>query len=228
MKEIERNLRRIRERIEIAAEKAGRNPAGIKLVAATKQVPPELINEAISAGIEIIGENRVQEALRKYSMINGPVQRHMIGHLQTNKANKALDIFELIQSVDSYRLAEELSKKASRKGKVIDVLLEVNTSEEPTKFGVKPGELISFVQKISALEGIRVRGLMTIGIFSTDAELVRPCFARLRRLREEIEEKGVEQIELLSMGMTHDFEVAIEEGSNMVRIGTGIFGARRR
>lgn len=228
MEEIERNIQLIRERIETSAQRAGRDPAKIRLVAATKDVSPEFIKKAISVGIEIIGENRVQEALRKYALIRDSVHWHMIGHLQTNKVNRALDIFELVQSVDSYKLAEELSRKALKKGTMIDVLVEVNTSGEPTKFGVPPNEIVQFLEKISILDGIRVRGLMTIGLFTTDAELVRPCFSRLRELKEEIEKKGIAQIEFLSMGMTSDFEVAIEEGSNMVRIGTGIFGARRR
>ncbi len=225
---IEGNLQQIRDRIETSARKVGRNPARIRLVAAIKTVPPELVDEAISAGVEIVGENKVQEALAKRQTVKGPVEWHMLGHLQTNKVNRALDIFDLIQSVDSYRLAEELSGKAIKKNKVIDVLVEVNTSGEPTKFGVKPHETVQFIRKISALEGINVRGLMTIGLFTSDAELVRPCFIRLRQLKEEIEQKKIAQIELLSMGMTSDFEVAIEEGSDMVRVGTGIFGARRR
>lgn len=228
MGEIERNLHRIRERIEIAARRAGRDPAEIRLVAATKNVPPELIREAISAGVEIIGENRVQEALEKYRVIGDSVRWHMIGHLQTNKVNKALSIFEVIQSVDSYRLAEELNKRAIRKGRVIDVLVEVNTSGESTKFGVNPEDTVQFFEDISRMEGLRVRGLMTIGLFTADPRLVRPCFVRLRELKEEIERKKIAEIEFLSMGMSSDFEVAIEEGSNMVRIGTGIFGPRRR
>jgi pyridoxal phosphate enzyme (YggS family) len=152
----------------------------------------------------------------------------MIGHLQTNKVKKALDIFELVQSVDSWRLAEELSSRASQRKKVTDILVEVNTSGEHTKFGIEPDEAPRFVQEISSLAGIRVRGLMTIAIFAADPEVVRPCFTRLRRLKDEIEEKGITQLELLSMGMTSDFEVAIEEGSDMVRIGTGIFGPRHR
>jgi len=222
------NLRIIQEQMEHAARRAGRDPSEITLVAATKDVPPELIEEAIAAGVEIIGENRVQEALKKHKVIGDSVHWHMIGHLQRNKVEKALEIFELIQSVDSYRLADEVNKRAQRTGKAIDVLIEVNTSGEETKFGVRPEDLIGFLQSVTRMQGLNVRGLMTIGVFSPHPGIIRPSFARLRELKEEIERKGIGEIEFLSMGMTSDFEIAIEEGSNMVRIGTGIFGARRR
>jgi len=228
MGQIERNLETIRERIEASAKRAGRKPEEITLVAATKGVAPELIGEAISAGVRTVGENRVQEALAKYDEIGDSVQWHMIGHLQTNKVGKALDIFALIQSVDSWRLAEELSRRALSRGRVIDVLVEVNTSGEATKFGIEPDQVIPFLERTSLLHGIRVRGLMTMGLFSSDIEIVRSSFSRLRRLKDAIERKGLAEIEQLSMGMTSDFEVAIEEGSNMVRIGTGIFGVRGR
>ena len=228
MAKIEENVESVREKIALSCQRAGRNGADVQLVAATKGVPIERIREAIAAGVEIIGENRIQEAFAKHEKIDAPVAWHMIGHLQTNKVNKALDLFCLVQSVDSYRLAEELSTRALQRGKVIDILVEVNTSGEPTKFGIAPHEAPQFIQQLSSLRGIRVRGLMTIAIFAAEPEVVRPCFTRLRRLRDEIEEKGTSEIEILSMGMTSDFRVAIEEGSNMVRIGTGIFGVRHR
>jgi pyridoxal phosphate enzyme (YggS family) len=226
MAKIEENVEAIRERIALSCQRAGRNDTDVQLVAATKGVSVESIEKAISAGVKIIGENKIQEALGKYAKIADPVHWHMIGHLQTNKVKKALGIFELVQSVDSCRLAEELSSKALQRKRVIDILVEVNTSGEHTKFGIEPHVAPQFVQEISSLAGIRVRGLMTIAIFAADPEVVRPCFIQLRRLKDEIEAKGIAQLELLSMGMTSDFEVAIEEGSNMVRIGTGIFGAR--
>ncbi len=228
MGQIEKNLQSIQERIALAADRRGSTPDSVQLVAAAKGVPPDQIREAIAAGIETIGENRVQEASWKYEEIGDAVHWHMLGHLQTNKVGKALDIFEMVQSVDSYRLAEELSKRATKKGREVDILIEVNTSGEPSKFGIDADDAIPLLKGISDLRGIRIRGLMTLGLFTEDAELVRPCFVRLRGLRDRIEEAGMGRMELLSMGMSMDFEVAIEEGSNMVRIGTALFGSRTR
>jgi pyridoxal phosphate enzyme (YggS family) len=151
-----------------------------------------------------------------------------LGHLQTNKVGKALDIFEMIQSVDSYRLAEELSTRAVKREKEVDILIEVNTSGESTKYGIGPDDAMPLLKQVTGLGGIRVRGLMTLGLFAEDPELARPCFIRLRELRDRIEDEGLPPMELLSMGMSNDFEVAIEEGANIVRVGTAIFGPRRR
>ncbi|MGB8657383.1 MAG: YggS family pyridoxal phosphate-dependent enzyme [Candidatus Zixiibacteriota bacterium] len=229
MSGIRENIQDVRSRIEKAAQKSGRSAGEIKLVAVTKTVEPERIKEAIGCGIGIIGENRIQEAEEKFKEITEKVEKHLVGHLQTNKAKRAVELFDLIQSVDSLHLAEEISKRASQSGKVMDVLVEVNTSGEKTKFGVEPEETLSLIESISGLEGIRVEGLMTVGLFSDDAEAARPCFRKLGTLFEEIKQANVSSVEMryLSMGMTSDFEVAIQEGSNMVRIGTGIFGARR-
>ncbi len=226
---IEKNKRDIQSRIEKAAQKSGRGLDEIKLVVVTKTVEPERINEAIRCGIDTIGENRVQEAEAKFKQITEMVEKHLVGHLQTNKAKKAIELFDFIQSVDSARIAEEISRWALEKGKVMDVLVEVNTSEEETKFGVEPEQTLSLIETISKLEGIKIKGLMTIGLFSDDPEDTRPCFKKLKILFEEIKSADVPEAEMryLSMGMTSDFEVAIEEGSNMVRVGTGIFGARR-
>jgi len=198
-------------------------------VAVSKTVEPERINQAIRFGIDIIGENRVQEAEAKFKDIKEVVEKHLVGHLQTNKAKKAIELFDFIQSVDSERIAREISKRASDKGKVMDVLVEVNTSAEETKFGIEPDQALPLIETISRLEGIKIKGLMTIGLFTDNPEKTRPCFKKLKELFERIKSANVTNVEMryLSMGMSNDFEVAIEEGSNMVRVGTGIFGSRR-
>jgi pyridoxal phosphate enzyme (YggS family) len=228
MLRIEENLKEIRSRIAKTATKGGRRGEEIRLVAVTKTVEVERIKEAIRCGVEIIGENRIQEAESKFTQIGENVEKHLVGHLQTNKAKRAVELFDLIQSVDSLHIAQEISTRASQIGKVMDVLVEVNTSGEKTKFGVEPEETLSLIEAISKLEKIRVKGLMTIGLFSDNPEDTRPCFMKLKTLFEEIKSANIPNVEMyyLSMGMTSDFEVAIEEGSNMVRIGTGIFGPR--
>jgi len=220
---IKENIDRIRDRIKVAANRVGGQTDSIEIVAACKGVRPEFIEEAISYGIRIIGENRIQEARQKYDIIQNRAEWHMIGHLQTNKVKKALEMFSMIQSLDSLKLAQEISKRANN---TVDVLIEVNTAGELTKYGVKPEELISFIEQVSKLPNIKVCGLMTIGPLSDDP---RPSFKLLRKLRDEIEAKSIEDVrmEWLSMGMTDDYEYAIEEGSNMIRIGRGIFGARQ-
>jgi pyridoxal phosphate enzyme (YggS family) len=220
----------VRSLIERAAAKVGRSGDEITLVAVSKTVEAERINRAIRSGIEIIGENRVQEAEEKFKQITEPVEKHLVGHLQTNKAKKAVELFDFIQSVDSLRIAEEISKRALDAGKTMDVLVEVNTSCEETKFGVEADRVIPLIEAASKLEGIRIRGLMTIGLFSDNPEDTRPCFRRLKTLFDQLRSAAMPKVEMryLSMGMTSDFEVAIEEGSNMVRVGTGIFGPRRR
>ncbi len=228
MSGIEENIKDIRSRIEKSAEESSRRAKEIKLVV-TKTVEIDRINEAIRGGIDLIGENRIQEAEAKFNQITERVEKHLVGHLQTNKAKKATELFDLIESVDSVHVAEAISRKALEKGKVMNVLVEVNTSGEKTKFGVEPEQTPSLIETISKLEGIKIKGLMTIGLFSDDPEDTRPCFKKLKTLFEEIKSANIPNIEMryLSMGMTSDFEVAIEEGSNMVRIGTGIFGPRR-
>ncbi|MEO0215445.1 MAG: YggS family pyridoxal phosphate-dependent enzyme [candidate division WOR-3 bacterium] len=219
------NILKLKERIKIAAERAGRDPEEISIVAVTKTVPPEKIEEAIKAGIKIIGENRVQEAKEKFAIIGNRVQWHLVGHLQTNKVRDALKIFSLIHSLDSFKLALEIEKRAERP---VDCLIEVNTSKEPTKFGIQPGEVFDFYESIKNLKKIRVLGLMTIGPgwALQDPEASRPCFKTLHDLRDELSQAYDQEFPILSMGMTSDFEVAIEEGSNMIRVGTAIFGPR--
>ena len=228
MRSIEENIKDVWSRIEKAAEKAGKGKEDIKLVAVTKTVESARIKEAINCGIQIIGENRVQEAESKFDLITEKVDRHLVGHLQTNKAKKAVELFDFIQSVDSLRIAQEISRRASQKGRVMPVLVEVNTSGEDTKFGIEPHQVLPLMESISDLEGIRIKGLMTIGLFSDDPEDTRPCFKKLKGIFDQLKQESIPNVEMtyLSMGMTSDFEVAIEEGSNMVRVGTGIFGAR--
>ena len=222
------NVREVMGRIEAAASRALRDPADVRLVAVTKTVEPARIIEAIEAGVTRIGENRVQEAERKFTGELPPVEKHLVGHLQTNKVKKALPLFDMIQSVDSVRLAREISRQCRADGSAADVLVEVNTSGEETKFGLEPDEVVEVVEQLADLPGLRVLGLMTIGAFLPDPEDVRPCFRRLRELRDIIEEKVIPGISMehLSMGMTNDYEVAIEEGATIVRVGRAIFGER--
>ena len=226
MEAIKNNLEIIKEKIKKAALRANRNPEEIKLVAVTKTATIEQIKEAISAGIKIIGENKVQEAKEKYQILTADTEWHLIGHLQTNKVKYAIEIFDCIQSVDSIKLAKEIDKRSLQFGKTTNVLVEVKVSGEETKYGIKPEEVELFLKEISEFSRIRVRGLMTIAPIEEDKEEVRPYFRKLRELSAEIKSKNIKKVKMdyLSMGMTDDFEIAIEEGANMVRIGRGIFG----
>ncbi len=224
---IQHNLENVRRRIVAACERVGRNPSEIVLVAVTKTVEPERVNAAIAAGVTDIGENRVQEALQKFPLLK-PATRHLIGHLQSNKVKKAVPIFDWIHSVDSFHLARKISTEAQRLGKTLPILLEIKTSPEETKFGVPVGEAAALAQQVGVLPGIQLRGLMTIAPFTSDEGLIRESFRTLRALRDDIRAAqfpGV-QMDVLSMGMSNDFEIAIEEGATMVRIGTAIFGPR--
>ncbi len=236
---IKENLRIIRDKIaEICAKKGIKEE--IEIVAVTKGIPTEKIREVFTEGIKIIGENRVQEAEKKYREIGNIFEWHMVGHLQTNKVKRALNFFEVIQSVDSLHLAQEIDKRAKEMNKIIPVLIEVNTSGEETKFGVKPTQLFNLIENILPLKNIRLIGLMTLGpgLAVQDPEKSRPCFRQLFELREKVKNKfslpnslfrgrARERSDLiLSMGMSSDYEVAIEEGANMIRIGTAIFGRR--
>lgn len=220
------NLETINKKIKEAALKVNRDPQEIKLIAVTKTATLEQIKEAINEGVKIIGENKVQEAKGKYQVLTTEVKWHLIGHLQTNKVKYAVEIFDLIHSVDSIKLAKEIDKRSVQFKKTIDVLIEVNISGEETKYGYNPEKVEAFLKEISEFSGIRVRGLMTIAPISKNKEEVRPYFRRLRELSERIRDKNIKNIKMdyLSMGMTDDFEIAIEEGANMVRIGRGIFG----
>ncbi|MBU1870299.1 MAG: YggS family pyridoxal phosphate-dependent enzyme [Candidatus Omnitrophica bacterium] len=214
------NLLRVRERIAAVCLKAGRSPDAVTLITVTKDRSIEEIKEIISQGVIDIGENRIQEALLKYNAFKDrqALKWHMVGHLQTNKVKDALKIFDLIHSVDSFRLAGEIDKQAAKISKVQDCLIEVKTSPEATKFGVNPEETLEFIKQIAQFKNIRVKGLMTIAPLVDMPELVRPYFRQLRELRDEINGEL-----LLSMGMSDDFEVAIEEGANIIRLGRVIF-----
>jgi len=217
------NLRDVTERIHGSARKAGRRGEDITLVAVTKTRSVEEIREAVAAGVTDIGENYVQEAEAKYIRIGDAVRWHMIGHLQRNKARPAVELFDAVQSVDSEILAAEIGRRATAAGKTIDILMEIHISGEEAKFGVEPESALDLAERIAQVSGVRLCGLMGMPPFMEDPEDTRPYFRRLRELWEKLPN---EQRLHLSMGMTHDFEVAIEEGSNMVRIGTAIFGQR--
>lgn len=228
------NVDLVRERIAVAARGAGRNPEEIALMAVTKTHPPDRIREAYASGLRVFGENRVQEFAGKLNALAnlGGAEWHMIGHLQTNKAAKTADLFSAIDSVDSVKLAEKLDDAARSLNKRPRVLIEINVGGEAAKSGVAPGsrELEDLLLAISRFEALDFRGLMTVPPFSEDPENARPYFRRLRELRDAIAARRLPAVgmDVLSMGMSHDFEVAITEGSTCVRVGTAIFGERTR
>lgn len=219
------NIRIIREKIERAAIRSGRSADDVSLVAVTKNQPVEAIMQLLQAGIVDLGENRSQELVSKNGELEGRINWHFIGHLQRNKVRYIIPFVYLIQSVDSMALAREISAGAKRINKVQDVLLEVNVSGEATKHGFAPDEVAEALDELVLLGNVRVKGLMTMAPLEDDAELTRPHFAKLKKLYDSISSRQERNIEMeyLSMGMSNDFEVAIEEGSNMVRIGTAIF-----
>ena len=223
------NIASVRARISAAARRVGREPEEVLLVAVSKTIAPEKVNQALAAGITDLGENYLQEALLKQPQITGPARWHYIGHLQRNKAKQAVEAFDLIQSVDNLALVQELSKRAVALGKTASILLQVNTSGEASKSGVTPTELMKLAEAVSQLPNLQVQGLMTIGRFAPDPQVARAEFRLLAGLFRELAQRRLPNIEMkwLSMGMSHDFEVAIEEGANLVRVGTAIFGARR-
>jgi pyridoxal phosphate enzyme (YggS family) len=225
---IPENLERVRERIAAAAARAGRDPSDILLVVVTKRFPAETINEAIRAGVAAIGENRVQEAEAKWPDVLAGPERHMVGKLQRNKAGKAVELFDRIQSIDGERLAEAVSRRAEGAGRRMPVLVEVNVSGEESKAGVDPAGVRDLVERITPLPGIAVDGLMTIGPLTDDRDRIRRAFRELRGIFEDLRANPVEGAVMkhLSMGMTDDFEIAVEEGATMVRLGTAIFGPR--
>jgi pyridoxal phosphate enzyme (YggS family) len=203
-------------------------PSGVNLVAAAKTRTPEEIKEAIDAGVTIIGENYVQEAQAAFRVIGHRAKWHFIGHLQKNKAKKAVEIFDMIETVDSIALAAEIGKRSLAKGKILPILIEINSGREPQKFGVLPEEAEKLIRQIAPLEGIKIQGLMTMGPMFGDPEDARPYFQETKRTYDRIKRLDIPNIEMkyLSMGMTNSFRVAIEEGANVVRIGTLIFGPR--
>jgi PLP dependent protein len=223
------NIQHIRDTAAAACRLAGRDPGSVRLIVVGKTFPPEKILEAVDAGAWDIGENYVQEALgKREALTDARIRWHFIGHLQSNKVKYIAPWAAMVHAVDTARCADELQRHAERLGRVIEVLVEVNTSEEATKFGVRPDAALDFVRSIAGLPNIAVRGLMTIGPFTEDAALSRASFRQLRELRDEMNDRNATRAPLteLSMGMTHDYTIAIEEGSTMIRIGTAIFGAR--
>jgi hypothetical protein len=220
MLDIPANLVHVRERVARAAERAGRRPADVLLIGVSKTVDVARIRAAVAAGITALGENRVQEAKAKIAELGRPASWHLIGHLQTNKVKDALELFDVIHSLDRLELAREVERRAAARGQVVETLLQVNVAAEPSKGGVGPDAVGEALDVIGKLAHVRVRGLMTIPPEGERAEDARPWF---RRLRELAERHGLRE---LSMGMSGDFEAAIEEGATMVRVGTAIFGPR--
>ncbi len=239
MNQITQNLDTVKQRITDAAQRSGRLPEKIGLIAVTKGVDVSQIQNIIDEGVTDIGENRIQEAQKKYDIINQSKENgtqennincncnwHLIGHLQRNKVKSALEMFSLIHSVDSIRLYKEISNRSKEKKNPTRVLLQINTTGEVSKFGIAVDEVISFIEEAHTYPNVAICGLMTIGILSVSPEDNRPAFELLRNLSEKIEKQQFSGVEMqyLSMGMTNDFEIAIEEGANLVRIGTAIFG----
>lgn len=225
---ISENLKRVQDRIARALDRGARQDGEVTLVAVSKSWPAKMVQEVVDSGVQVLGENRIQEAEGKVKSVEGEISWHLIGHLQRNKVRVALSLFDLIHSVDSLRLVYEISKRAVQTGTQARILVEVNTTGEISKFGVEPERTLELVGQISEVQGVRIEGLMTMGAFVPDPEGVRTSFVRLRELRDEIVAAKIPRVSMnhLSMGMTGDFEVAIEEGATLVRVGTAIFGAR--
>ena len=234
---IKENLLRVMERIEKAIRKAGRDPNTIKLVAVSKTIEVAQIKEAIEAGVSILGENYIQEAQKKIEEVGRPactgrfgegrpVSWHFIGHLQSNKAKYAIRLFDMIHSLDSIPLAEELNRRAEQADQVINVMIEVNLSKEATKFGTDEERVLNLGKRIQSLQHLSLEGLMTMPPYFDSPEMSRPYYIALRELKERLAKEGILMKEL-SMGMSNDFEIAIEEGATYVRVGTAIFGPRK-
>jgi len=225
---IKKNILKIKERISYICSKINQDPDSITIVAVAKARTAKQIKEAIDAGITDIAENKVQEAILKYNALRTThyaqrIKWHMVGHLQTNKVKESVKNFDLIQSVDSIHLAQEIDKQAAKITKIQDILIQVNTPGETTKFGLKPNETIEVAKEVAKLKNIKIKGLMTIAPFVANPEEVRPYFRQLRELSNSLNSILNTQYSILSMGMTDDFEVAIEEGANMIRLGRAIF-----
>lgn len=225
---IKENLAHVQENIKAACKRAGRDEKEVTLIAVSKTKPVEMIREAIEYGIIDFGENKVQEMCNKMEVIPEKLNWHLIGHLQTNKVKYVVDKAYLIHSVDSIKLASTINELAQKKGVVCNILVEVNVAGEESKFGIKPSECESFIREISRYKNIKVRGLMTIAPFVENPEDNRVHFASLKKLLVDINRKNIDNVsmDVLSMGMTNDYEVAVEEGATLVRVGTGIFGER--
>lgn len=225
---IRENYQIVEQNICEACKRSGRERQEVTLIAVSKTKPVSMIEEAIEAGAEVFGENKVQELCEKYEVLPKNLHWHLIGHLQRNKVKYIVDKAELIHSVDSLRLAQEISKEAVKKQLTVNILIEVNVAEEESKFGVRTGETENLIQEIAKLPNIKVQGLMTIAPYVENPEENRSVFRTLKKLAVDIKMKNIDNVrmDVLSMGMTGDYQVAIEEGATMVRVGTGIFGER--
>lgn len=228
MEFINKNLKEVEEKICNACKRAGRDRSEVTLIAVSKTKPVEMIEACIDNGIQVFGENKVQELCGKYEVLPKDLHWHLIGHLQRNKVKYITDKAELIHSVDSLRLAEAISEDAVKKGINVNILIEVNVAQEDSKFGVKTEDAEKLIREVSQLPNIFVKGLMTIAPYTEDSEENRPIFRTLKQLSVDIDSKNIDNVSMsiLSMGMTGDYEVAIEEGATMIRVGTGIFGER--
>lgn len=228
MGQIAENLAHIHAVMAEAAQKSGRKMEDVTLIVVSKTIDVPRIKEAVEAGETVLGENRVQEIMDKYEEMGPEVHWHLIGHLQTNKVKYIIDKVDMIHSVESFRLAEEISKRAQRKGVTMDILLEINMAEEESKFGLKAEETEEMVRQIAVLPNLRIRGLMTVAPFVENPEENRIYFRKMKELLVDINQKKIDNVnmDVLSMGMTNDYAIAIEEGATMVRVGTGVFGAR--
>lgn len=222
------NLKEIENRVQAACDRAGRSRDEVTLIAVSKTKPIEDLTEIYNAGVRDFGENKVQELTDKIEKMPKDIKWHMIGHLQRNKVKYIIDKVELIHSVDSFRLAEEINIQAKKKGIVVPILVEVNIADEESKFGVSKEDAMELVKQIATLDGLTVKGLMSIAPYVVDSEENRPYFHKIKDLSVDISNENIDNVsmDILSMGMTGDFEVAIEEGATMVRVGTGIFGER--
>lgn len=220
------NLLRVQERIGAACVRAGRDPAGVTLLAVSKNHPASTVVEAVALGVTLFGENRIQEAKAKIPASPGRARWHFIGHLQSNKAREAVALFEMIEGLDSLDLAAELQKQAEKQAKTVRVLAEINVAGESSKFGWNPDRFLEQLADLNAFPRLELHGLMTVAPYSTDPERARPVFRRLRELRDEAASRLGAPLPVLSMGMSGDLEVAIGEGATVVRVGTALFGPR--
>ena len=223
------NLAQVEKKVQAACDRVGRDRSEVTLIAVSKTKPVEMLQEVYDAGVRDFGENKVQELCDKIEKMPEDMKWHLIGHLQRNKVKYVVDNHvELIHSVDSYRLAEEINIQAKKKDVIVPILVEVNIADEESKFGISAEDAIELVEQIAALENVRIQGLMTIAPYVVDAEENRLYFRQIKQLSVDIENKNIDNVtmKILSMGMTGDYEVAIEEGATMVRVGTGIFGER--
>ncbi len=221
------NIKFVLDQVRVSAERVSRDPSEISLVAVTKTVSVERVEQAVAAGLRVLGENRVQELNEKHPRLPG-VEWHLIGHLQSNKVKYIVDKITLLHSLDSISLAEEISKRVAQLGRAMDVLVQVNIADESTKFGINPAETEQFIDKIRSMPGIKIQGLMTIGPYAASEQEIRGVFRELKLLAERVKAIDFPEVEMkhLSMGMSNDYKIAVEEGATLIRVGSTIFGQR--